>query len=270
MNANLRKNPLSRYILPLFTLRWNPSIDLLIVAASWILVVGGLFTATKIVGTTTGGGLPYFFLYAILTATLFGVGIPLGWMVLIRKRPLADLGITRRYLGLSLLLQLPFASFEFYGMLTGGSLPSLEKVIPLVALSLSIGLFEAIFWRGWVLMRLEEAFGFLPAALLGSTLYAIYHIGYGMPASEMTFLFFIGLMFAAAFRLTRSIFILWPVFQPAGQLITLLKDGLNLPLIASLGFFEVMIVMWVLIWLAGRYSKKLQAKAFHPVTQPTL
>jgi hypothetical protein len=87
MNANLRKNPLSRYILPLFTLRWNPSIDLLIVAASWILVVGGLFTATKIVGTTTGGGLPYFFLYAILTATLFGVGIPLGWMVLIRKRP---------------------------------------------------------------------------------------------------------------------------------------------------------------------------------------
>jgi hypothetical protein len=77
-----------------------------------------------------------------------------------------------------------------------------------------------------------------------------------MPASEMVFLFFIGLMFAVVFRLTKSIFILWPVFQPMGQLVTLVKDGLELPLLASLGFFEVLIAMLVLVWLAARYQKQ--------------
>src|SRR5512146_756440 len=105
MNANNPKNLLSRLSLTrftvarlavsLFTLRWNPDIDLVVVALSWILVVGGLYTTTMVVGSSLGGGLPYFFLYAIMTATIFGIGLPLSWMVLIRKRPLADLGITR-------------------------------------------------------------------------------------------------------------------------------------------------------------------------------
>jgi hypothetical protein len=89
-------------------------------------------------------------------------------------------------------------------------------------------------------------------------LYAAYHIGYGMPSSEMIFLFFIGIMFAVIFRLTRSIFILWPLFQPMGQLITLIKDGLKLPVLASLGFAEVLVVMLVFVWLASRYQKKHQ------------
>ena len=72
----------------------------------------------------------------------------------------------------------------------------------------------------------------------------------------MVFLFFIGLMYAIAFRLTKNIFILWPIFQPMGQLVTLVKDGLDLPLLASLGFFEALIGMLVLVWLAGRYAKK--------------
>jgi uncharacterized protein len=135
-------------------------------------------------------------------------------------------------------------------------LPNFEQFAPLFALSLAIGFFEAVFWRGWVLLRLEESFGLIPAILLGSLLYAAYHIGYAMPLSEMVFLFFIGVMYALAFRLTKNIFILWPVFQPMGQLVTLIKDGLELPLLASLGFIEVLIGMLVLVWLAGRYAKK--------------
>jgi CAAX protease family protein len=126
----------------------------------------------------------------------------------------------------------------------------------LIALALCIGFFEAVFWRGWVLLRLEESFGTVPAILLGSALYVAYHIGYGMPSSEMIFLFFIGIMFAMIFRLTKNIFILYPIFQPMGQLVTLIKDGLKLPLLASLGFIEVLIVMFILVWLAGRYQKK--------------
>jgi hypothetical protein len=130
--------------------------------------------------------------------------------------------------------------------------------VPLVALALAIGFFEAVFWRGWVLLRLEEAFGIIPAILLGSILYALYHVGYGMPASEMVFLFFIGVLFAVIFRLTRNVFILWPLFQPMGQLVTLIKDGLTLPLLAALGFAEVLILMFVLVWLAARRQRKHQ------------
>ncbi len=240
----------------LFTLRWKPGLDLVAVLISWLLVTAALYTATVIVTPEAGGGLPYFFLYAILGATLFGIGLPLFWMVIFRKRTLQDLGITTKQLGLCLILQLVFAALQFAGTLAQADFPPYERLIPLLALSLAIGFFEAIFWRGWVLLRLEEAFGMIPAILLGSLLYAAYHVGYAMPLEEIAFLFWIGLLYAVTFRLTKSIFILWPLLQPAGQLVTLIKDGLDLPLIASLGFLEVLLAMLALIWLAGRYARK--------------
>jgi uncharacterized protein len=239
-----------------FSVHWRPTKDLAVVALSWVLVVASLYTATVIVGSQVWGGLAYFALYAVLGATIFGVGLPLYWMIVVRRRPLADLGLTTHWLGLSLLLQLIFAVLQYVGTLAKTKLPPVEEFLPLIALALAIGFFEAVFWRGWVLLRLEESFGTLPAILLGSALYAAYHIGYGMPTSEIIFLFFIGIMFAVVFRLTKNIFILWPVLQPMGQLVTLVRDRLTLPLLASLGFFEVLLVMLILVWLAWRYHKK--------------
>lgn len=250
----------ARFIHTLFTVRWKPNRDLLVVAISWVLVVGALYTATVIVGSEVGGGLPYFFLYAVLGATLFGIGIPLFWTVVVKKRPLSDLGISTHLLGVSLLIQVILAVTQYLTAFRGVSLPDFQALLPLLTLALAIGFFEAVFWRGWVQLRIEAAFGVLPGIVLGAALYAAYHIGYGMPFSEMIFLFFIGLMFAAVFRLTRNIFILWPLFQPMGQLITLTKDQLTLPLLSALGFVEVLIAMLVLVWLAGRYARKHQSE----------
>jgi membrane protease YdiL (CAAX protease family) len=246
-------------------LRWKPNRDLAVVGVSWLLVVGALYTANVIVGPDAGGGLPYFLLYAVLAATLFGVGIPLYWTVVVRQRPLADLGLTTRWLGLSMVLQLVFAVLQYMGTLANVQLPPFEQLVPLVALALAIGFFEALFWRGWVLLRLEEAFGVIPAVLLAAFLYAAYHIGYAMPMGEMVFLFFIGIMFAIAFLLTKNVFILWPVFQPMGQLVTLIRDELTLPLISTLGFVEVLIAMLVLVWLAGRYYRKVDEAPTHNI-----
>lgn len=253
-------NNLLGFIKGLFVLRWKPGKDLVVVGVSWVLVVASLYTATVIVGAETGGGIPYFLLYAVVTATLFGIGLPVYWMVFRQKRPIRDLGITSKKLLLSLIFQVVLAGIILPGGFKDLTLPPFEQLAPLICLALAIGFFEAIFWRGWVLMRLEEAFGFIPAALLGSVLYAAYHIGYDMPLNEMVFLFFIGLMYVITFRLTGSIFILWPIFQPGGQLITLVKDGLSLPLLASVGFLEVFIVMVVLIWLSTRYLRKHNQK----------
>jgi membrane protease YdiL (CAAX protease family) len=238
------------------TFRWKPGLDVVVVLASCALITASLYTATMIVTPGLSGGFPYFLLYAGLTATVIGIGLPLYWMVFRRGRPIRDLGLTRKNLGLSLVLQLVFSVVLYLSIRAEVDFPALEEAIPLIALALTIGFFEAVFWRGWVLLRLEEAFGLLPAFVLGSGLYAAYHIGYGMPTEEILFLFWIGMMFAVVFRLTSSVFILWPIFQPMGQLVTLMEDGLQLPLIATLGFIEVLVVMLVLVWLADRYYRK--------------
>ena len=241
--------------------KWNPTKDLVIVFISWILVVSALYTATVIVGQKPLGGMGYFLIYAIVGATIFGIGIPVFWMVVINKQSVTSLGITKRHLWLSIALQCVF-SILLYGVTLGKTLlPEFQSLLPLVALSIAIGFFEAVFWRGWVLQRLENAFGLIPALLLGSALYALYHIGYAMPMSEMIFLFFIGLLYGVAFRLTRNIFILWPVFQPMGQLVTLIKDQLTLPPIAALGFFEVLVAMGAIVWFAEKFH--LRKKSAH-------
>jgi hypothetical protein len=248
----------------IFTFRWKPGVDLAIVLLSCVLVTASLYTATMIITPETGGGMPYFFTYAGLTAIVFGIGLPLAWMVIYRKRPIQDLGITTKYLGISIVLQIVFTVFQYLATLAKVDLPALEKVAPLLALALAIGFFEALFWRGWVLLRLEEAFGLIPAIILGSALYAAYHIGYGMPLEEILFLFWIGVLYAVSFRLTRNILILWPLYQPLGQMVTLVRDGLDLPLIAALGFAEAFIVMLVLIWLVHKYYQKRASKKDQP------
>ena len=249
----------------LFTFRWKPNLDTGVVVISWVLVTSSLYTATKIVTPAVGGGIPYFLIYAILTALILGIGVPLLWMVIYRKRPVKDLGITRDKLGTSLILQLIFSLVLYFTAFKGLELPAYEVLVPLVALALTIGLFEAVFWRGWVLLRLEESFGILPAIILGSLLYALYHVGYGMPMDQIQFLFWIGVLFAVCFRITSSIFILWPLFQPMGQLVTLIKDGLSLPLMATIGFLEILLVMWILVWLANRYYQRQLIKKAKPV-----
>lgn len=249
----------------IMTVRFKPGRDLIAVLVSWLLVTGALYISTFVIGSERGGGILYFLFYGLVTAALFGIGIPLYWTVVARKRPLADLGITTHLLGVGLVIQVVLSAVQFFAALRNNTFPPFNELLPLIALTLAIGFFEAIFWRGWVLMRLEDAFGLIPALVLGSALYAVYHVGYGMTVDEMVFLFFIGLMFAVVFRLTKSIFILWPLFQPMGQLITLMKEGLPLPPIAALGFFEVLVVMFVLVWLAARYYKRHQAS--YPVTQ---
>ena len=232
--------------------------NLWIVLVSWILVVGSLSIATYI--ATPQRGILYFLFYAVLGATIFGIGLPVYWTLIKKRQQLEDLGITKRNLLINLMVQLLLSVLLYYNQLDVFSGRDFSELFPLITLILAIGLFEAIFWRGWVLTNLEESFGTIPAVILGSLFYAAYHIGYGMDMKEMVFLFFIGVMFAILFILARSIFILWPFFQPIGQLLTITEENLSLPLIASVGFLEAFVAMVVIIFLIWRFSKKQAIK----------
>lgn len=123
------------------------------------------------------------------------------------------------------------------------TLPPAEEFVPLVTMALPVGLFEAIFFLGWVQMRFEKAFGILPGIVLGSAIYALYHVGYGMEPDDIAFLFIIGLIYASVFRLTKNLLIIWPFLTPMGGLFNNIKEGLILLFEATYGFVLVLGLM---------------------------
>ena len=75
-------------------------------------------------------------------------------------------------------LGLLFAGVQFFLTLYGYALPA-PDLVPLVT-SLTVGLFEAVFFRGFVQTRLEASF--LPAVGVGgaAALFVVYRVGCGM------------------------------------------------------------------------------------------
>ena len=231
-----------------FTLRWNPNKDLAVVALSWILVVGALYTATAIVGQAVWGGMAYFFHYAVVGAALCGVGIPLYWMTVVRRRPIADLGIATHWLGRSLVrcnwfsrrscTSIRWRRFSFR--------PSNNSCRWL------LWRFTNRLLRGDLLARVGSvAFGgsfwYHPHDPVGFGLVCGVHIGYGMPASETITLFFVGVMFAVVFADQKR---LHPVAHlPAdGAVGHLDPRWVDTAMAAALGFVEVLILMFVFVW----------------------
>ncbi len=129
----------------IFSVRFKPGKDLIAVLVSWLLVTDSLYTATFFVGSEVAGGMLYFLFYAVISATLCGVGFPLYWTVKVRKRPLSDLGITRHLLGISILIQIILAGFQYFSALGGATYPPVSELLPLIALALATGFFEALF-----------------------------------------------------------------------------------------------------------------------------
>ncbi|MFA7467945.1 MAG: type II CAAX endopeptidase family protein [Desulfotomaculaceae bacterium] len=234
-------------------LRWSRAGELSFVVLSYLAVVGGLYLAFQVF--TTQRVALNFITFGPVTLFGLGVALPLLWTVK-KGRTLADVGITGRHAGISITLGLIFSLFQYSFTLHRSNLPSADVLIPLIMMSLVVGLFEAVFFRGWMQLRFEEAFGIIPGIVLGAGCYAFYHVGYGMTLDEITFLFFIGLVYAIVFRLSKNIFILWPFLTPMGGLYANINEGLSLPFEATYGFILVLALMVGLILILNQQYRK--------------
>ena len=188
---------------------------------------------------------------------ILGVVGPVIYTVWRRDRPLADLGLTtknwRQAAGLGLLL----GAVQFFLTLYGYDLPAPVDWVPLLTMSLMVGLFEAIFFRGFVQTRLCASFGPIPGVVAAAVLYALYHVGYGMGPREMVFLFGLGLVYGIAYLCVNSVLVLWPVLIPIGSFFNNLRSGnIDLPWAAIAGFVDVMAIMFAAIWLAHRRERR--------------
>ena len=160
---------------------------------------------------------------AFAAGLVLGVGGALLYTVW-HRRPLASLGLTTARLPVTVGLGVLFAGVQFALTLWGYDLPTAEAWVPLLVMSPVVGVFEAVFFRGFIQGRLEASFGTVPAVAGAAGLYALYHVGYGMATDEMVFLFGLGVVYAIAFRLTGSV-LGRPLLTPLGALYGNLEAG---------------------------------------------
>jgi membrane protease YdiL (CAAX protease family) len=226
--------------------------DLLAVAVLYVVVVALLSLAFRVFTTDNVLGMFLAFAATLLVGT---VG-PVVWTVWVRGRPLGDLGLGvgswRRTAGLALL----FAGVQGALTLWGYDLPAAVDWVPLLVMALVVGIFESVFFRGFVQGRLEEQLGTGPAVGVAAGLYGAYHVGYGMGGADLAFLTGLGVVYAVAYALTRSVLVLWPLLNPLGSFYANLEAGeINLPWASIAGFADVAAVMAVAGWLAVRHQR---------------
>jgi membrane protease YdiL (CAAX protease family) len=234
--------------------------DLAVMGILYGVVVGLLTLAFRVF--TTDQTLWMFLCFA--GAHVVGVVGPVVYTVWFRRRTLASLGLTLRGWRVLAVPALVFAGVQFAITLWGYDLPAPVDWVPLLVMALTVGVFESIFFRGFVQGRLEASFGTAPAVAGAAVLYALYHVGYGMGAQEMVFLLGLGVVYAVAYRIGTSVLLLWPLLTPIGSLFAQLESGDlagELPWAAILGFADELGLMAAILWLAHKRERRRAAPA---------
>jgi membrane protease YdiL (CAAX protease family) len=238
--------------------RFRPTKEVFFVLASWLMVVSAFYTAFNIF--TTKRVALNFITFGVIGITLLGITVPLVWNCIIKKRPLSDLGVKRDKLVLSIVLGVIFSIIQYYITIRNIAVPPMTELIPLTTMALAVGLYENIFYRGWVQLRIEEYFSIIPGIILSAVIYSLYHVGYGMNMDEMIVLLVVGLVYSVIFRLTSNIFILFPFLTPTGALFSQIKDGLRLPFPSTYGFADVILVCIIILFAVNKVSKRRNTK----------
>jgi hypothetical protein len=127
-------------------------------------------------------------------------------------------------------------------------------------MALVVGVFESVFFRGFIQNRLEAQFGHAWGIGGAAALYGLYHVGYGMGLEEILFLSGLGVIYAVAFSLTRSLLVLWPLLSPLGSFFANVRAGdIELPWTSIAEFLDVLGVMLLVLWLARRHLRRRAA-----------
>ncbi len=236
--------------------RSRPGSDLVAIAVMYVGVVALMRLA--FVGFTTDHVAGLFLSFA--AALLLGVVGPVYYTVWRRRADLSELGLRIGDWRTTGLLAVLFAGVQVALTLWGYDLPAPVDWVPLLVMALVVGVFETIFFRGFVQTRLEAAYGPVPGIGLAAVLYGLYHVGYGMGGSELLFLIGLGIVYAVAFAQTRSALVLWPLLTPLGSFFNAVDSGdIELPWASIAGFLDVLAVMALAVWLGRRHARRTRA-----------
>ena len=152
-------------------IHWKPNHDTWVALGTYILVVSALYLAFQVF--TVDRVAANFITFGPITLAGVGIALPVLYTILVRRRPLSDLGITRHQLVPSLILGVLLAWDTYTNTLDAMNVTWTRSHVPLILMALAVGLFEAIFFRGWLQLRFEAAFGLVPGLILSALCYSL-------------------------------------------------------------------------------------------------
>jgi membrane protease YdiL (CAAX protease family) len=162
--------------------------------------------------------------FVIVTNGILNVLFPAYYVLVVRREGLAQLGITRRWWWLALLLSVA-VSVLFWPQLqqVAAQQPNID-LLPLLLIN-GLILWEPFFVYGWLQLRFEQAFGVLPGIALAALCFGAYHIG-TFPLSGVVTLFGLGVFFGVLFRVAGgNLLALWPLTWAVTSSIGVLEGG---------------------------------------------
>ena len=198
--------------------KWSPSGDTWMALLTEIAMIALYWITTHLLSDGWDGVL----VFGVLTNLGLNVLFPVWWIAYHRKQPLSELGITKCWWLQSLLIGVVLAAFSSFGlrkMVTG------INWIPHILFNAVI-LWEPFFIFSWLQMRFDRGFGIVPGVLLAGLSFTAYHIG-TYPLSMLIVLLIIGLIYAAIFRLTCNLLIIWPFVWSVASSIGTLMGGMQ-------------------------------------------
>lgn len=211
---------------------WYPNRDTLAALLTEIAMIALFWTTTHLLA----GGWDDVLVFGVLTNIGLNVLFPVWWIAYHRKQPLSELGITTRHWLPSLLIGLVLAalsSVRLWQMEAG------VNWLPHVLFN-GIILWEPFFVFSWLQLRFDRAFGIVPGVLLAGLCFAAYHIG-TYPPVMLIVLLVSGLIYAAIFRLTCNLLIVWPFVWSIASSIGTLMGGMQ--------FTWKQVAIWLVILL---------------------
>ncbi|MBU2548801.1 MAG: CPBP family intramembrane metalloprotease [Proteobacteria bacterium] len=202
-----------------FNFRWQPT------RHTWAALAAGLaaFLLSLLLlllphGSWPGRVVTFVFIWAGL-----GFALPWAWTLMVERAGPSAMGLTRERWKSSLVLNLALGA-----MMVGQTLSQADpsRIDPVLLgrgmfVLLTGNLFELFLYYGFIHLRLEKAFGIIPAILVTSAVYVLWHAGTQLPLEADPWqgalkLFFVGILYQSVFSLTRNLLAIWPFFVGAG------------------------------------------------------
>jgi membrane protease YdiL (CAAX protease family) len=219
-----------------FQFRWQPT------QHTWVAVGTGLlaFGFSALLLLFELGSIPAQLVHNGLIYVVCGAAIPWGYTILVERSTPAALGLKRERWVLSLILSLVAAGLFVPMLFFEGDLASVgwgNVAKASFVLTGAGGLFELFLYYGFIHLRLEKAFGTIPAILLTSAIYVLWHVGTQLPLEPdplyaMWKLFWVGVMSQSLFSLTRNLLVIWPLFHAVG---VMLDFAVNIGAVEGIG-----------------------------------
>jgi membrane protease YdiL (CAAX protease family) len=220
-------------------LRWAPDRHTW-AAVGTCLAVAAVSASILLVepGSTAARALHFLGIYALL-----GCAVPWAYTLFVERGSARDLGLRRDRWPVALALNVGMGVVLGLGIVFGADV-SAVSARDLAAASFTLlvgGLFELYLYYGFTHLRLDRAFGPIPAIVGTAALYSLWHIGTELPLHDnpwrgLGFLFVVGVLYQSVFSLTRNLLSIWPFFFLTGVLTDFLRLGLPERVTRDLGW----------------------------------